>query len=167
MRRDYALPPPLLTSNCLASLYHIRYNASLSERERRESEAKHAACMEHRSAILLQVSTAVTSANWRIRGTRHTLYLLIEAFVVPVVDVSRVMRHAWNLSKLLGASKIIGKKNIVIPFIRVQSPRLVRVCVGGIQLLPPLFSRPLTTQVPVWWGDVDRFSSYSKTRPYP
>ncbi|CAM9608694.1 unnamed protein product [Ectocarpus fasciculatus] len=36
----------------------VRYNATLSERERRESEAKHAACMEHRSAILLQVQEA-------------------------------------------------------------------------------------------------------------
>ncbi|CAM9135252.1 unnamed protein product [Ectocarpus sp. 12 AP-2014] len=36
----------------------VRYNATLSERERRESEAKHTACMEHRSAILLQVQEA-------------------------------------------------------------------------------------------------------------
>lgn len=39
----------------LLSTRLVRYNATLSERERREAEAKHAACMEHRSAILLQV----------------------------------------------------------------------------------------------------------------
>lgn len=36
-------------------LHSARYNATMSEREKREADAKHAACMEHRSAILLQV----------------------------------------------------------------------------------------------------------------
>ncbi len=50
-----------VSPQCLAQKYFrfsthlVRYNATLSERERRETEAKHAACMEHRSAILLQV----------------------------------------------------------------------------------------------------------------